>query len=296
MELRYRREVLVGAMLMMSAVAFVFLMLWLKGKPLRSGHVVTVTFTNVAGLKVGDQVHTAGVLVGNVRSIKLDHATLKVKVVVDISHGPPPHADARFTVRPLDLLGARFLDYVPGTAAQLLARNQTIEGSDVPELSDMASGLATEGRTVMANAAELVGPRMAAELRATFAQAQRTLEALQRAGTRPSDTLVAALREVVRVGHRLDLLLDRASDPAVNTVRNMEQASANMTTITRTLTHTSAALDTLLTTLNSRRGSAGQLLNDSTTLSELRATNHALYDLLTDFKANPRRYVNLRVF
>ncbi len=296
MELRYRREALVGFLLIAAVVAFVLLLLWLKGQPFRSGHLVNVTFPDVSGLKEGDQVMVAGVLVGNVRTIKLDATNLKVDVVMDISHGPAPHTDARFTVRALDLLGARFVDYVPGTSPDLLPAGRTVQGLQEPQLADMASSLGGQGRTIMANAAELVGPRTTAQLRATLAEAQRALQQIGNATNKPSDTLVAALAQLRRVGQRLDLLLEQTSDPAAATMRNFQQASSNMAQISQTLTHTSATLDSLLSRINSGRGTIGQLANDTTTLSEIRATNRALYDLITDFKANPRKYINVRVF
>lgn len=294
MELRYRREVLVGMLLLVAAIGFLATLMWLKGRTLRAGYLVSVTFTDVAGLKNGDQVRTAGVLVGNVRSIELD-SSMKVRVVVGIKRGPRPRTDARFSVKSLDLLGARYLDYQPGTAREFLPRGGVVEGMRVPELTDVMGGLAGEGREILANATELLGPRMAGELRVTLQEAQRTLETLARAGTRPSDTLVAALGDVRRLSQRLDILLSRTSDPLAATSRNMERITASMTGITQTLAHTSTQMDSLLTRLNSGRGTAGQLLTDTTMLSEMRRTNRALGDLLIDIKANPGRYFRLRI-
>ena len=42
-------------------------------------------------------------------------------------------------------------------------------------------------------------------------------------------------------------------------------------------------------------GPIAALLNDSTMLRELMSTNTALRDLLVDFKANPGRYIRLRL-
>jgi phospholipid/cholesterol/gamma-HCH transport system substrate-binding protein len=295
MELRYRREVLVGMMLIVAAIGFVFMLMWLKGRTLRAGQIVTVTFSDVAGLKTGDQVRTAGVNVGTVRSIELDSA-MRVRVVVGIrKKAPHPRTDASFAVRSLDLLGARYLEYRPGNAAELLPRGAVVEGVREPELADVAAGLAGEGRAVMANATELLGPRMANELRITLQEAQRTLATLARAGSRPSDTLVAALSDVRRLSQRLDILLARTTEPLTATSRNIERLTANMNAVTQTLAHTSVQMDSLLSRLTSGRGTAGALLSDTTMLSELMRTNRALGDLLVDIKANPGRYIRLRI-
>lgn len=295
MELRYRREVLVGMMLIVAAVGFVLLLMWLQGRTLRAGQIVTVSFGDVAGLKTGDQVRTNGVNVGTVRKIALDSA-MRVRVTVGIEKGAPhPRTDASFAVKSLDLLGARYLEYNPGSAADLLPRGAVVEGVRVPELTDVAAGLAGEGREAIANATELLGPRMAAELRVTLQEAQRTLQTLARAGSRPSDTLIAALSDVRRLSQRLDILLARTTDPLTASSRNLERITESMTAVTQTLAHTSVQMDSLLTRLNNGRGTAGALLNDSTMLNELMRTNRALGDLLVDLKANPSRYFRLRL-
>ena len=295
MELRYRREVLVGMVLIVAAVGFVLMLMWLKGRTLRAGLLVAVTFTDVAGLKPGDQLRTAGVNVGTVRSIDLDSA-MHVRVIVGIrKRAPRPRTDATFAVKSLDLLGARYLEYRPGSSPEQLPRGAVVEGMLVPELTDMAAGLAGEGRAIMANATELLGPRMANELRLTLQEAQRTLATLARAGSRPSDTLIGALSDVRRLSQRLDILLARTTEPITATSRNVEQLTANMNAVTQTLAHTSVQLDSLLSRLNSGRGTAGALLTDTTMLNELMRSNRALGDLLVDIKANPSRYFRLRL-
>lgn len=294
MELRYRREVLVGMMLIGAAAAFVGGMLWLKGRGFRNGTPVSIAFTDVTGLKVGDQVMMSGVVVGNVRSMELQPDG-RVLVVAGIREAPPPRADARFAVRARDLLGAKYVDYHPGAAREPLPAGQVVQGVMQQELTDIATGLVGESREILANATELLGPRMANELRLTLREAQQTLQSLARAGSRPSDTLVAALSDLRRLSQRLDILLARSTDPMTGTLRNMERVTASMTGITQTLAHTSLQMDSLLTRLNSGRGTAGQLLNDSAVLDEFRRTNRALGELLIDLKANPGRYFRLRI-
>jgi phospholipid/cholesterol/gamma-HCH transport system substrate-binding protein len=293
MELRYRREALVGLLIIGAAVAFAFGMLWLKGQGFRSGRPVDVRFPDVTGLKVGDQVRMSGLVVGNVRSMTLQPDG-RVLVVVAIKRAPPPRTDARFAVRALDLLGAKYVDYRPGSGGPL-PEGQAIDGVMQPELADLATGLAGESREILASATELLGPRMANELRLTLREAQTTLQTLARAGSRPSDTLIAALSDLRRLSQRLDILLARTSDPLTGTLRSMERVSAGMAGVTQTLAHTSTQLDTLLSRLNSGRGAAGQLLTDTTVLAEFRRTNRALGDLLLDLRANPGRYLRLRL-
>jgi phospholipid/cholesterol/gamma-HCH transport system substrate-binding protein len=56
------------------------------------------------------------------------------------------------------------------------------------------------------------------------------------------------------------------------------------------------ALDSILVKINSGRGSIGRMVNDTTMVADLHAATSALTELLTDIKANPKRYINVRVF
>jgi len=93
MELRHRREALVGALIIAGTAIFLFLSLWLRGKTLRQLDQVKVVFDDVMGLKEGDPVRTSGVAVGQVRKISLRSAG-NVDVWISIEHAPVPKTDA----------------------------------------------------------------------------------------------------------------------------------------------------------------------------------------------------------
>jgi len=292
-ELSYRREASVGLFLIVAAAVFVFGLMWLRGKTLSRGEMVDVTFVDVAGLKEGDPVRTSGVLVGAVSSIRLD-VPGRVIVRFELSERRPPRSDARAVVRALDFFGARYIDYRPGTAAQPLAEGRAIRGEREEDFAEMAQGLSGDGRRMLANAADLVGPDNAQEFRAALVRARGLLDELGRSaegGTREGIGALTALRQVLQ---RMDLLVGDSA--ARQTLLNAQTATANLAEVTGTLRHTTQLLDSLLVKVNSGRGAVGQLVNDTTLIAELRRTNLHLDSLVTDFMANPRKYVNVRVF
>ncbi len=295
MELRYRREAVVGVLIVVAAAVFFYMMLWLRGKSLRGGETVRAAFADVAGLKEGDPVRTSGVKVGQVQHVELT-APGQVTVTFDVRLGPAPRRNASAAIKSLDFFGARYLEYQPGHAAEPLGADSVIIGSRAADLSEMAEGLSGQGREFLGNATDLISPSTTRELRAVLVQAQRTLEQLGDAGNAPSAQLTAALGDLRRVAQRLDLVLANTTAPATATMQNMQQMTASAAQITQTLTRTTATLDSLMTKLNSGRGAAGQLLNDTTLIADIRRTNAALADLLTDVKANPGRYINVHIF
>jgi phospholipid/cholesterol/gamma-HCH transport system substrate-binding protein len=199
-------------------------------------------------------------------------------------------------VRALDLFGARYVDYSPGTAREALDPLVPIRGTRDQDLSDMAQDLSGQGRQFLANATEMISPTTATELRSVLIQARRTLQQLGNAGEQPSAELTRTLASLRQVFQRMDLLLAQNTTPANETMAHVRDASASLAQVTQTLTRTSATLDSLMTKINSGRGAVGQLLNDTTIVGDLRRTNTALADLLIDFKANPHRYIHVSVF
>jgi len=77
---------------------------------------------------------------------------------------------------------------------------------------------------------------------------------------------------------------------------SVRSATANLAEITETLRHTTRAMDSIVAKVNGGRGTMGQLVNDTTLMAELRRTNRHLDSLVTDFMANPKKYVSLHVF
>jgi len=292
-ELRYRREATVGAFLIAAALIFVFGMMWLRGRALRRGDIVPAVFTDVVGLKVGDPVRTSGVLVGTVEGIELEQPG-RVLVRLELKQRQEPRTDARAIVRALDFFGARYVDYRPGVAPARLPADSAIVGERESDFAEMAQDLSGEGRRALGNAADLMGPATTQELRTTLLRAQGLLEELRRSSREPTAELTGALQGLRQVLQRLDLLV--GDDANRQTLANLREMSANLVAVTATMRGTMRTMDTLLGKVNDGRGTFGQLVNDTTFLAELRRTNRHLDSLLTDFMANPRKYVSVRVF
>ncbi|HXY69707.1 MAG TPA: MlaD family protein [Gemmatimonadales bacterium] len=293
MELRYRREAAVGVFIIVATVLFVFGMIWLRGKSVRSGELVETTFSDVAGLKVGDPIRTSGVSVGQIDDIRLLKPG-QVVVVMNLKGGQRPRADARAVVRSLDFFGAQYLDYDPGTAPQPLGPGAIIPGEREQSVSEQIAGLTGPGRQALSNAGAFLSAQNASELHALLVDARHAVGQLGNSVEAPSGEAAHALLALRELLQRLDLLA--GSSATQQTFDNMRDASRNLVQVTASLQHTSASLDSVLVKINAGRGSMGRLVNDTTLVSDLHEASTALTALLTDLKAHPGRYVNVHVF
>jgi phospholipid/cholesterol/gamma-HCH transport system substrate-binding protein len=293
MELRYRREALVGMLLIVGATVFVLLMMWLRGKTFREGQAVHVVFNDVAGLKVGDPVRTSGVQVGTVRRIGLASPG-NVDVWFDVGAGPTPREDASARILSADLFGARYVEYSPGVSRRPLPAGHDVRGVRVQDMSELAAALGDRAKAML-DTTTVTATAVSRELRITLQSAQTLMATLNSGSDAAFGQLVGSLEELRRSLQRIDLLVAQNGPVATDALRSVQATSARADTLMRSLARTSVQLDSLLTRAGHGRGPLPVLLNDSTIVTELMLTNTALRELLVDFKANPGRYIKFRL-
>ena len=108
------RDVVVAAFVLGGIGLAIFAYVWFSGRMTgRNRRVYTVTFRDVAGLKVGDPVQVLGIEKGKVAKIDLAGDHVEVRVLLDRDFQPA--LDTRFAVRSISYLGGdRYLMVTPG--------------------------------------------------------------------------------------------------------------------------------------------------------------------------------------
>ncbi len=286
MDLTYKQEVGVGALVIVGVALFLVTMFWLTGRtPGAEGASVDVVFTNVSGLKQGDPVFVSGVKKGRVSRVALERVG-SVRVTLELQRDVRPKLDASAIVTSLDFFGAKFVDYSPGTRDEFLPDGRAITGQNPPGLTDVASGVATRANELLSNASSLVSEQLAVDIHNTLVATQRAMNLLAEA---PEGPLVKqttrALAATERLMTRLDSMLGSGTGQRIDTL------SANLAALSANLGSTTSALDTMLRRMNRGEGSLGKLAADSTLYVNLRKLSEALAVLLTDLKEHPEKYM-----
>jgi len=290
MDLTYKQEIGVGALVLMGLAVFTVGLFWLTGRSIKStGVKADVVFSNVSGLKQGDPVMVSGVKKGRVQSVKLQRVG-RVEVVLELASDVKPRVDASASVGSTDFFGARFVDFSPGDDQKpFLQDGHAIVGTTPPALMDVATGVATRANELIGNASGIVNQQLAEDIHNTLVATQRGLNVLTEAG---SGSMIrqttATLASVERVMARIDTILGNG--------KRIDSLGANITDLTNELSHATASLNGLLAKVNKGEGTLGRLASDSTLYNDLHKTLNALTDLLTDLKERPGRYVHVKVF
>ena len=81
-----------------------------------------------------------------------------------------------------------------------------------------------------------------------------------------------------------------------STLKNFQTSSASLTRIAANLDSTSRHANNLIAGLERGEGTAGKLLKDTLLYRDLRGLVTQADSVLADLKANPKKYINLRIF
>src|SRR5947207_12527273 len=157
MDLTYKQEVGVGAIVLVTVGVFLAAMFYFTGRSIlgTGGISVDVMFENVNGLKQGDPVLVSGVKKGRVARVGLERVK-SVRVTLELSKDVAPHIDASAAVAALDLFGAKFIDYNPGARDEMPASGRSIAGTSAPDIAGVAQGVANRANELLQNAANSV--------------------------------------------------------------------------------------------------------------------------------------------
>ncbi len=300
--MRRRDEVLVGLLIIFSAVVGVLGTIWLVRGGLGSGYPLYARFPWGAGLKVGQPVQLAGVTVGLVADVKLDPTgTLVVRMDIEDEYGVPQGSTA--TVIPVGIFGDAAVALTPPPATtRYIARGDTVPvGASAPTTAELLARADTIERNVGAVTGELerqlvdsggirdIRETLAAT-NALMAQTNALIRQLSGIAAMQSEQLSATLATARRSVSAID------SGTVDSTMRNLQVASANMATLTADLQQTTTQLNTVLAQLQNGDGTAGRLLADPALYDNLARLTARLDSVTADFQRNPRRYINLSIF
>jgi phospholipid/cholesterol/gamma-HCH transport system substrate-binding protein len=298
MDLTYKQEVGVGALVLAGLTLFIVGLFWFSGRSIRHrGVYAHVVFTNVAGLKEGDPVLISGVKVGRVSKVSLERVG-RVDVTLELSGDPRvrPRTSAQASVAALDFFGAKTIDYSPGSEEDpFLPTSSFIVGSKTQDISDIASGIATRANELLGNATGLVSQQLSSDIHNTLIATQRGMAALTEASQGPLvKQSTATLAELEKVMSRIDTLLGNANVKQAGL--RIDTLTANLQRLSGQLAQSTGTLNNLLNKVNRGEGTLGKLATDTLLYGDIHKTLDALQQLLNDLRERPGRYLTVKVF
>ncbi len=294
MDFRYSREVIVGAIVTVAILVFIFGTMWLSGRSVASDNLARIQFANVSGLKRASPVRVSGVNVGKVERIEFIDVG-KVLVTASLPEKIRPRVDAEAKIVSVTLVGDYAIDFDPGRAAEILPPGKVILGSQDLGLSGRAMELTDRADSILIGAQAIVNKETAEQLRSTLTALEGTLRAAQRTMQIYADTGKGPTAELTKTMATFRQLSTRLDSTLI--AFRTDTISANLTAMTSQLTATSGRLDTLLAGMNRGQGTLGKFVTDSGLYYDMRDLSQSMKELLDELKKNPGKVgVTVKLF
>ena len=136
-----KTEIKVGIATIVGIILFIWILSWAKNFSLSTSEKsILVSFKNVSGLEVGDEVSINGVKKGFVDNFEIQGDNVIVKLALD--NDTPLKEDAVFRIAMLDLMGGKKVEIYPGISTNSLDYSKLQIGSFT---ADIASVMAMVG-------------------------------------------------------------------------------------------------------------------------------------------------------
>lgn len=294
MELRYTREVTVGAIVIVAVLVFIFGTMWLSGRSVGSSNVVRIQFANVSGLKRASPVRISGVTVGKVERIEFVDVG-KVLVTGSLPPKIRPRVDAEAQIVSVSLVGDYAVDFDPGRAAEALPPGRTIIGVMDPGLTGRALELSERAESIMIGAQAIVNETTARQLKSTLTALEGTLKAAERTMQIYGNPDVGPTAELTKTMATFRQLSTRLDSTLI--AFRTDTISANLTAMTAALTSATGRLDTLLAGMNRGQGTLGKFVTDSGLYYDLRDISQGMKKLLDELAKHPGKVpVTVKLF
>ncbi len=286
---------MVGLTLFLAVVVGLGGTIWVARGGLSRGYPMYGQFPWGAGLKTGQGVLLAGVQVGFVDDVVLvPDGTLAVTMQINKKYRIPKGSMA--TVDANGIFGDQLIAITaPKGVTEYLSPGDTITaGKGAPRTGE----LLTKGDSIATDVRALAG-----KLRSEYveggglADTRQTIKDLTKLMAQMSGVVAEQSKQLTITQQALRRTIASVDSAKVDsTVINLRAASANLEKLSRALDSTRTAVNQVVSKVNSGPGTVGRLMNDPAVYARIDTLLLRLDSLTLDFKKNPRKYINLKIF
>ena len=300
--MKRRDEVMVGVFLS-SAVAIALLgTLWLVRGGLSSGYPLYTKFAWGQNLKPGQPVLLAGVNVGAVAAVKLrDDGYLDVILRVNDNVKVPRTSKA--SVKPIGIFGDAAIALTPtGPSRIIYSRGDTVPvgaaDTDIQAIMNRVDSIAATVQLMTKTLnAELIASGGIRDMRQSLANAAAVSSSAAQLSTQLNSIAAEQNRNLTLTMASFRRAASAVDSAAIDsTLKNFQTSSAALTRIAANLDSTSRRANSLLGGIERGEGTVGKLMKDTLLYRDLRGLVTQADSVLADLKANPKKYINLRIF
>lgn len=294
---------------LLGIVALVALFLgfnFLKGSNLLSSdRTYFAKYDNVDGLTIGNPVILNGIKVGQVKQMELlPQEGNRVQVAIELQKGVTV-GDSTVASLSGSLLGSKTITLFLGKNSKVYDGGEELKSFTVASITDafQAKALPVLGTvdSTLIKVNSFLNKDARISLQATLQNAQGSTEALKNLllmNQRNINQITTNMAKLTADLNKTSAKFDRIASNFSVLSDSLKRAPVGpaMRKLNATMSEAQATMTTLNRSLSDQSGSLGKLINDTLLYTNLNATAASTNSLLTDFQANPKRYVHFSVF
>ncbi|MBN1108576.1 MAG: MCE family protein [Bacteroidales bacterium] len=308
--MKISNEVKVGAVALVTIIAFIWLFNFLKGKDYFSKTAkYYAVYDKIGGLAESSPVEINGYKVGVVQSIDfVDPTSGKLLVVFSVSKDFRLPEGTRAEVLPVSIIAGMKVQFLYGDGPGYHNFGDTLTGvlsesiltsldEELQPVKEKITGLVDVIDSVITSINEILSPDFRTNLSATMANLDHTTGSMARILGSKEQELKITLENITKFS---DMLSENTAKMN-NTLSNLESISDTLAAsdLYNTIAGLKEGLEktsVLLGNLNEGKGSAGQMLTDDSLYINLSNSLESLNLLLEDLKDHPGKYVHFSLF
>lgn len=294
MDLHYKQEATVGALVLVAILLFIGGTMWLGGKRISTRPTVAVQFSDAGTLKRGSPVRVSGVQLGMVDEIEFQGFG-KVLVHLDLDEEAAPRRDAAAELATVGLVADAVINFNPGTAPEPLPEDAVIIGTVAPGFMDIGTKLGDQASSVLGGVNEIRFKEVSEDLQRSLRAFERLANVYSNTVTGPIAQLNTTMQGLRTVSARIDsVLLAAQLDRAARTADSL---MVNLGRLSTSAQSTASQLDSVLARVNRGEGSLGKLMADTTLYQNTQRLVKSLQEFVDELKRNPGKLgVTVRIF
>ena len=291
-------EFKVGAVVLIGLILLGGSLIWLEQFQLTNDStVIKVHFDDVGTLAIGDKVTVSGVHKGKVNKMNLTKGGVEVELVV--SSEVELMQDAQIVIKNFGVMGERFVSITPGKDSVALDISQPINGqydAGLPEVMGLMGEMVVELHDLVGTLKKTaVSDSSLNKFSNTIHNLESVSKSLKNYVERNEGKLDETADNFLKASKHLNRTLAQNSNKIDSVATRFDRVSIELEKFVGQLDTLSVSAREFAESLNNPEGTLKLLTDDRRLYDDLRKTADNIDDLISDIRANPKKYLTVKV-
>ncbi|MCX5753499.1 MAG: MlaD family protein [Candidatus Krumholzibacteria bacterium] len=292
-------EIRVGFTVFIASLILIVGLMWFQGIKVGHGNYqIHAVFPMVGGISPGDKVNLNGVEMGSVKRVQLRDKD--VFLTMDISKRAKIPDDSRIVLQTVGIMGERIITVLLGKSERFLEPGTIMQGEYEPGITEALAFLGgiMDELTQLTKDMQRIASTLTQgdKLKSIVENLAGISERLRTLIERDAPGLEAGIQSFRRSAETVDKLLARNSGDIDTLITSVSAASKDFPELVRRMRAITDALAEITNSLQKNDNTLGALMSDRVLMDKLEKTVKDLDDLVTDVKANPKKYLKVEIF